>query len=279
MNAFRAADVPVLAIDQISKPSEPGVCWVQGSVNDSSFLRQVIDTGDNVFHFANSGFPGSPLEWQDGLRSLDGLNELCCICAETNSRLMFPSSGGTVYGEAMEIPIKENHLIEPISTYGLVKKMSEEVIAYHGRTKGLRYVVLRISNCYGAAYRKDKPHGIIGVAIQSVLAQQPLYLVGKGTQVRDFIHSRDVAALCFAVFQSGVDAAIVNAGSGRGVSMCEVVHMVASALKHPLTVELLPARSFDVHSNVLDSTQAQKLFGWEAQVSLEEGVKEICSNV
>jgi len=276
---FRAAEVPVVAVDLFVQKEEPGIQWVQGSVSDEKLLTQLLQEGDDIFHFAHGGFPGNPTEWEDGLKALDGLKKLCHFAAERHCRIIFPSSGGTVYGEAMVPVISEQHPLNPVSVYGLLKKMSEELIVFYGRLHELNYVVIRIANCYGSGFRKGKPQGIIGVAAQSILEQNPLNLVGSGQQIRDFIHAKDVAGLCARIFASNCGSVIVNVGSGKGHSMLDIVRLVEKQLEKPAIIEWLPARAFDVQQNVLDSTLAEKMFNWSPTITIEEGIAETCEQL
>lgn len=276
LNLFRETGLPVLAVDRRPKSGEARDDQLAGSIDDHGFLRGVIGPGGDVFHFANSAFPGSPDEWGDGFRSLRTLKELCLLCARQNGRLIFPSSGGTVYGEALNVPVGEKHPLDPISTYGLFKKMSEELIQYFGRTIGLRYVILRISNCYGPSFHPGRPQGIIGVALQSVIAGRPVRLFGAGLQIRDFVHAMDIAVLCRKIHLSNEGDTVINAGTGRGTAIRDAVEMVASSLKRPVTIEYAPERPFDVKTNILDASKASGLFGWDPAITIEDGVKEIC---
>ena len=279
LDYFRTTGIPVVAVDLFAQKAEAGVEWVQGSINDETLMEQLIQPGDDVFHFAHGSFPGSPNEWEDNLSALEVLNKLCLLAADRGSRIIFPSSGGTVYGEANEPFISENHPMSPISVYGLVKKMAEDLIAFHGRTHSLPYVVIRIANCYGSGFRKGKPHGIIGVAAGAILHQTSLGLVGEGKQVRDFIHAKDVASLCASIYRSDCTAAIVNAGSGKGYSMLEVVRLVEEYLGQSAKLTLLPARDFDVQRNVLNSGLARQLFRWDVKIPIEEGIAETCERL
>ena len=179
----------------------------------------------------------------------------------------------------MKIPIPEDTPLAPVSHYGLLKKMSEEVLLYYKRVSGLRFFIMRISNCYGISFRSDKKQGIVGVVASSLLSGQPIRLVGEGKQVRDFVHARDVAELCALIHSSEMDGHVVNVGSGIGLSMIDVIEVVASELKIRPDIEILPARPFDVENNVLDPTRASSLFGWTAKISFKDGVREVCEKL
>jgi len=85
------------------------VSWVCGSADDTEFLGRIIQKRDDIFHFAETGFPGHSQEWEEGLKSLERLQKLCFLAKELDCRLIYPSSGGTVYGRALKTPISEDH--------------------------------------------------------------------------------------------------------------------------------------------------------------------------
>lgn len=255
------------------------VTWVCGSVDDTKFLDRIIQKRDDIFHFAETGFPGHPQEWEEGFKSLERLQRLCTLAKEHDCRLIYPSSGGTVYGRALKTPISEDHPLCPISPYGMFKKMAEDILLYFKRVNNLRLWILRISNCYGPSFCFEKKQGIIGVTASSILAGRQISLVAEGKQVRDFIHAKDVAELCGLIHLSEEEGEIINVGTGIGLSMLDVVRSVASELQISPSLQLLPARTFDVEENVLDPTRANRLLGWAAKKTFGEGVREICQDL
>lgn len=255
------------------------VTWQIGSIADDGLLESIIQTGDNIFHFADSSFPGSPEETPEGLAALKSLKKICCLATERNCRLIYPSSGGTVYGQALNTPITEDHPLEPISSYGLFKKISEDTILYFERVGKLRFVILRISNCYGTSFNVNRQQGIVGVAAKNILSGEPVRLMGEGKQIRDFIHARDVANLCAYIHFFAKESIVLNVGSGVGRTMFEVAETVAAQLKRHPRFDLLPARLYDVKINILSPAKAQAFFGWTARIPFEDGVREICDHM
>jgi len=280
---FLSLGTSIVVVDK-RPPQRPlanlkNISWFCGSIEDIDLLDRAIQHGDDIFHFAESSFPGHPQEWEEGLSALQRLERLCRFVQERDCRLIYPSSGGTVYGRSVKTPIPEDHPLNPVSPYGLFKKLSEEILQYFKRTCELRFCIMRISNCYGLSFRSDKKQGIVGVAAKSILAGQTIRLVAEGKQVRDFVHAKDVAEFCGLIHLSEEDGFIVNVGNGVGFSMLDVIRTVACELNISPVIELLPARPFDVESSVLDPTRAFSLLGWSAKISFKDGVREICDNL
>lgn len=283
LKKFHANGVDIIAIDERTPQKQilqlPGITWLNGSVDDSELINSIVQSGDDIFHFAETSSPGHPGEYEEGMKALSRLNKLCAMCVLKNCRLIYPSSGGTVYGRAMRTPITEEHPLEPKSLYGLFKKNSEDTLSYYNRIYGLQTIIMRIANCYGDHFNSQKKQGIINVAASSLIHGERISLVAEGKQVRDFIHTIDVANLCLTILMSDVEYTIVNVGSGKGISMLETVKLIASYLNVSPNIDLLSSRPFDVMDNILDSTKASKLFGWTAQISLEEGIEKICKTI
>jgi UDP-glucose 4-epimerase len=183
---------------------------------------------------------------------------------------IYLSSGGTVYGEGLTSHL-ENERPDPISSYGAMKVACEYAVAAITRRTATRTVTLRIANAYGPGQNLSRPQGIIGVAWRNHLNGAPTTLYGAESTVRDFIYVDDVGDLCVAAAESDFRGAI-NAGSGRGVSLAEVLTAMSEVSGAELVVVNQGARGFDVPRSVLDIELARGL-GWEPKVPLDEGLK------
>jgi UDP-glucose 4-epimerase len=183
---------------------------------------------------------------------------------------IYLSSGGTVYGEGLTSHF-EDERPDPISSYGAMKVACEYAVAAITRRTATRTVTLRIANAYGPGQNLSRPQGIIGVAWRNHLNSTPTTLYGAESTVRDFIYVDDVGDLCVAAAESDFRGAI-NAGSGRGVSLAEVLAAMSEVSGAELVVVHQGARGFDVPRSVLDIGLARGL-GWEPKVPLDEGLK------
>jgi UDP-glucose 4-epimerase len=180
------------------------------------------------------------------------------------------SSGGTIYGEGLQ-PHVEDERPDPISSYGAMKVASEYAVAAIARGTATRPVNLRISNAYGPGQNLSRPQGIIGVAWRNHLNGVPTTLYSAETTVRDFVFVDDIGDLCIATAQSDFRGAM-NAGSGRGISLAEVLGAMSEVTGEQLMLVHEGPRGFDVPRSILDIARARKL-GWEPAVSLREGLE------
>lgn len=200
------------------------------------------------------------------LRLLAALRDL------PKTRLVFASSGGTVYGRLQEVPVGEDAAANPIGAYGISKLAAERYIRQHADLHGVDAVVLRIGNPYGSGQLSRPDFGAVSTFCSLVLAAKPVVIFGDGSVIRDYLHVDDAvdALLLAAETQSGYRT--FNIGTGQGRSLKDIVAAIEQVLGRPVAVEHRPARSFDVPVSVLDVRRADKELDWRPRVSFETGV-------
>jgi len=185
-------------------------------------------------------------------------------------RLVFLSSGGTVYGNAKSVPIPEEHERNPLSSYGIVKVAIENYIAMFSSQYGLRSLVLRVSNPYGPLQGHLGIQGVIPTFFQRILAGDEIRIWGDGSNVRDYLYISDlVSSIVLSINQDL--AGVYNVGSGQGVSLRDVVSLIEEITGISANVEYLPPRGFDVRKVVLDISKVRQAIDWAPVVSLREG--------
>ena len=189
-------------------------------------------------------------------------------------RVIFVSSGGTVYGIPNCIPTPESAPLEPITAYGVSKLAIERYLHLHSHLYGLDYVVLRVANPYGPYQTAKKGQGVIAAFISNALRGEPLEIWGDGSVVRDYLHVDDVVnAIQLAMNYSGASG-IFNIGSGHGHSISEIASIIERVIGHPVQRSYLAARRIDVPRSVLDVSAAHAILGWRPQTDLQTGIRQ-----
>lgn len=233
------------------------------------------DEVDTVYHLACTSRPKSSNDdpardvaenLQTTIRILDR-----CVRAKVR-RVIYSSSGGTVYGNPRQVPIPEAHATLPICSYGIHKLAIEHYLHLYWVVHGLDYRVARISNAYGERQAVRGDQGLVAAVIGQLLAQQPVTIWGDGSAVRDYLHARDIADALFAMSQAGEGERTFNVGSGCGLTVLQVVSAVEQALGRTAEIRWLPSRSLDVPSNVLDIGRIRSDLGWTPRIQLTEGI-------
>lgn len=196
--------------------------------------------------------------------------EACVKCQV--KRVVFMSSGGTVYGRNAECPLKEKMDTRPISSYGLQKDTIEKLLYLYNYMHDLDYRVIRLANPYGPYQRPNGVQGAVTTFTYKALKNEKIVVYGDGSIIRDFIYIEDaVKAICkIALNESGYKT--YNVGSGYGTSIKNVLETIERTLDLKLNVEYMPGRMVDVPVNYLDISRYESMFGKINPITLEEGV-------
>lgn len=255
-------------------PREPAARYQQVDYRHTDRLADLIAGKDAVLHTIGTTFPGSVTpdprsEIADDLMASVAILDL--MEAVGVRRLIYISSGGTVYGVPDTLPVPETHALRPINSYGIVKVAIESYIGLHARTKGLSSVILRPSNPYGDGQGAVGSQGLINTLLRRALSGEAVEIWGDGSIVRDYFHVRDLARLCVAAAESDVTG-VFNAGSGTGISVRDLVDLVSEVTGRELNVNYGPGRLVDIPSSILDVSAAAQTFGWVPNITLRDGI-------
>ncbi|MBD0272206.1 MAG: NAD-dependent epimerase/dehydratase family protein, partial [Acetobacteraceae bacterium] len=199
------------------------------------------------------------------------------ICRAAGVRkVVFLSSGGTVYGIPNSVPIREDAPTDPISAYGVSKLAVEKYLHLYRHLHSLDYAVLRVANPFGPWQEPDRRQGVVTALIQSVLDGRPAEIWGDGRVVRDYLYAADVAeAVADAAAYAGSHR-VFNVGSGIGRSVLDLLCDVGAALGQEAAVAAVhkPGRAVDVPMNVLDTALIRREMGWAPRTGWAEALGE-----
>lgn len=203
------------------------------------------------------------------------------LCVEAGvQRLVFLSSGGTVYGQAELLPIPETHPTRPLSSHGMTKLVTEQYLEMYSRLGSLDHTILRVANPFGPGQLFRKGQGLIPAILQRHRLGEPVQLIGGGRAIRDFLYVEDlVEAISLALDAPEAKGRIINIGSGVGRRIVDVVGAVEKALGEPFRYEIIRDRASDVGSNVLDISLATRLMGWRPRTEFESALKHTISAI
>ncbi|MCE5207427.1 MAG: NAD-dependent epimerase/dehydratase family protein [Chloroflexi bacterium] len=270
--------VTILDKDEASLSSLPQeVSRVTGDFGEPDLIRELLRSHGEVIHLAYATVPNVSFEnpLADLLENLPPTLQLFAEAAALKRKVLFVSSGGTVYGEALRLPIREDHPTNPISPYGVTKLTLENYAHLFGVTKGLQYACVRPANAFGPGQKPFAGQGFIATALASVLCGDRIRIFGGRGTVRDYIYVSDLAQGIVSVLEKGHHGLIYNIGSGVGRSNMDVLEAAAGVIdasNSSINVEYLPERPFDVKVNILDATTLRNHTGWRPQVDFNEGL-------
>ena len=186
-------------------------------------------------------------------------------------RVLFASSGGTVYGEPETLPADESYPTHPVCPYGVSKLTSEHYLYYYSRVHGVDYVALRYSNVYGPRQDPHGEAGVIAIFCQNLLADKDVTIFGDGLQTRDYVFVGDVVRANVAALDSDFRGS-VNIGTGKESNVVELYERVKELVGGGGKAVHGPAKDGEVRRNVLDVSLAGKVLGWAPQMELAEGL-------
>lgn len=237
-----------------------------------------------VHHYVWTSLPASANNnpFGDLSSNVDGtLALLEALRRRGGGRIVFPSSGGTVYGKLQSVPVPEDHPLMPITAYGAGKATAEIYLGLYRALHGVDCRVARIANPYGAGQNLSRGQGAVTTFLHHALTNEPIVIWGDGEVVRDYLHVTDVATalVAFSLCPCLEGCHTLNIGSGIGISLNQIIAELERQLNRQLDVRREPARPFDVPISILDISRAQKVLGWAPRVSFAEGVARTLSDL
>jgi len=249
--------------------------FVDGDFVNREDLAAAVEGCDVVFHLVSTTLPQTSNEnpVYDVETNLVGSLQLLDRARACGTRkIIFASSGGTVYGVPQKTPIPENHPTDPLCSYAITKLAIEKYLHLYSHLHGLDYNVLRIANPYGEGQSPLQKQGAIAAFTYQALRGEPIEIWGDGEVVRDYLYVGDVAeAMVRAAGYAGAHR-VFNIGAGRGHSLNELLNRLEALLGRTIKRDYLPGRRFDTPVNVLDIGRARAELDWTPRTTLATGM-------
>ena len=254
--------------------TEP-VEWVTGDFMNIHDVSDAMDGMDVVLHLVSSTLPKSsnddPIyDVQSNLVAT--LRMLEAMVAHKVRKIVFTSSGGTVYGNPIYLPIDEMHPTNPQVSYGITKLAIEKYLLMFEKLHGIKANILRVANSFGERQRPETAQGAVGVFLHHALRQQPIEIWGDGSVTRDYIYVDDVADAFARAVQYRGSKSVFNIGSGVATQLNELIKIIEEVLGKSVARRNLPARPFDVPVSILSNALAREELKWAPRVSLRDGI-------
>ena len=268
---------PVRQTMLFEKSAKKYVRQIEGDFLSEGDLENAINGVDICFHLISSTIADTSnknptFDIESNL--LGTVKFLNCAVRNGVKRVVFASSGGTIYGSPKYIPIDELHPTNPFSSYGITKLAIEKYLQLYQLLHGLEYVVLRLANPYGELQQLKGMQGAIAVFLGRVLSNQDIEIWGDGSVVRDYVYVTDaIEPFCLAANMSIKHNDIYNIGSGCGHSINEILDAIQNVTGKSVLRKYKEGRIFDVPANVLDISKARLNLNWNPKIGLNEGIE------
>ncbi len=245
--------------------------FVETSIREADW-PVLLDGVTHVFHLAAQA--GVRASWGRDFSvytelNIDSTQILLEACVARRLERFVYASSSSVYGDGVELPMREDARPRPVSPYGVTKLAAEHLCLLYQQTSGVPAVALRYFTVYGPRQRPDMAFNRF---LRAVAADEPIHLFGDGEQTRDFTFVEDAVAATVAAGLRGCPGAVYNIGGGSRVSMNDVLDVVAKVTGRRLDVRRDAAQKGDMRDTFADTSRARTDLGFVPTVPLEDGI-------
>lgn len=260
----------------IEKSRYTNIEIVKGNFDLDCDFEKLVFGQDIIYHLISTTYPSNSNQKiieEMKANVIVTLSLLDACVKQSIKKVIFISSGGTVYGIEKQIPLKEDTPTFPISSYGIQKITIEKFLYLYNYLYGLDYNVIRLANPYGPYQNPNGVLGAITTFTYKTLTGQPIQVYGDGSVVRDYIYIDDAIRGILNIATATGMHKVFNLGSGKGYSLNQVIETIQKTLGICNQIQYLEGRIVDVPINTLDITRYEEAFGRLNPLSLEDGIK------
>lgn len=260
------------------EPFKNKIKIIIGNYSSETILDKTLPEIDIVIHAAGTTVPENsnlnPI-YDIETNVIDTVKLLNALLKYKIKKIIFLSSGGVVYGETKDFnPIKETHILNPISSYGITKLTTEKYIQLYNKLYALDHTILRLSNIYGKNQPYKNNQGVIAHWINNAKQNKDIEIWGNKFIIRDFLYIDDLTDAISLIIDKNISG-LYNVGSGEGKSLIELAKMIVEISEKNLKIiEKNMTRNFDVPYNVLNIDAFKNIAQWTPNTKLSEGLKK-----
>lgn len=250
---------------------------IQEAPLDSTEEFDYLSGQDVIYHLVSTNIPSTSNQHisQDIQANALFSSNLFDACVKNGiKKVVFISSGGTVYGKEAKCPLSEDTPTNPITSYGVQKVTIEKLLYLYNYMYDLDYRIIRLANPYGPYQRPNGVLGAVTTFTYKALKGDEIQVYGDGSVVRDFIYIDDAVRAILNIVNGDNKHHIFNLGCGHGESIKEVLQTIEVALNLKMNIIYKPGRAVDVPVNFLDISRYEKYYGSLNPISLLDGIKK-----
>lgn len=278
-----AKDNHVTVVDQhmdyfsAMKDLKLNVIYRKADFTASFDYDELLENTDVLYHLISTTAPSTSNKniAEELTANVVVTSEILEACVRKRvKKVVFISSGGTVYGKDIVCPVGEETTANPISSYGIQKLTIEKLLYLYNYLYNLDYRIIRLANPYGPYQRPNGVLGVVTTFTYKALKNEEIVVYGDGTVVRDFIYIDDAVRGILNIVQYSGEYKLFNLGQGKGTSVNQVIHTIEKVLGKKLPVKYLSGRKVDVPVNYLDINRYESACGNLNPMSLEAGISK-----
>jgi len=261
-----------------SKEYTNKIVWIKGDFSNSNDVEEAIQGSDIVYHLVSTTDPRTSNEnpvYDVESNIISSLEFFKLAIKHKIGKIIFVSSGGTVYGVPQHLPISEAHPTDPICSYGISKLAIEKYLGLYSLHHNLQYTILRLSNPYGKYQRPQATQGAASVFLNKAINDETVEIWGDGQVIRDYIYISDVVSALIKALDYSGHHKVFNVGSGVGYSLVELLAICEKVIGRPVNIKYSKGRKMDVPANILDVSTCKTELHWAPKISLQQGLSEL----
>jgi len=249
---------------------------IEGNFLDPQDVSKAVEGIDSLFHYVSTTNPATSVDDPvfDIESNVAGSVRLFQAAVRAGvKKVIFPSSGGTIYGKTKGEPLKESSPLNPVNPYAISKLAIERYLDYFHQSYGLEYLTLRYSNPYGERQNPHAKQGVIPIFLNKIKKNENPVIYGDGSAIRDYIYIKDAIDATISVFESRTQEHVFNIGSGQETSLNQLIAIMSDVTGRECTPEYIKDTGVYLSKFVLDVSKIKQVTGWEPAVGLPEGIK------
>jgi len=261
---------------ELFRPPLDKVEYVLGDFGNRGLVSSAVKDVDIVYHLISTTVPKTSNDdpaFDVSSNVIETLYLLEACVKKKVQKVVFISSGGTVYGVPDNVPVNEEGQTNPICSYGISKLAIEKYLFLFHTLYGLDFTIIRPSNPYGPRQNPKNIQGAVSVFLGNVLEKLPITIWGDGSVSRDFLFIHDLVEGVIKATFTKSEHRIFNLGSGMGTSLTSLVTMIREATRSDIEVIYEVSRSFDVPELVLDTERASNELAWSPKTTMLDGLR------
>jgi len=254
--------------------------YIDGDIRYKDVVDKTMRDVDYVFHMAATNINRSMAYPEEAFDvNFRGSHVVFQSALDHNVKKVIFSSSASVYGQPTKIPMSESDTPDPITPYCISKLSSEYLLKFLSRQYGLKYIVLRYFNAYGPRQHTDAYYtSVIIIFIQRLMNNLPPMILGSGEQSLDFVNVKDIVRANITAMESDIENEIFNIGTGKFTTIKELANILLDITGKDMKPIFQP-RDLIVTRRKADIKKARELLGFETQVDIMSGLREVVEDM
>lgn len=206
--------------------------------------------------------------------NIKGALNILEACKNTKvKKIIFASSGGTIYGECGSKAPDEKAFANPLSPYGVAKLSVEHYIKAYSALYGLKYTILRYANVYGPRQDVNGEAGVVAIFIGKMSKNEDVFIFGDGKQLRDYVYVKDVVSANIKSLTKGNNE-VINIGTNKTTSVTKLATELSKIMNYKKKPVFKPKRNGELFKSFLNISKAKKVLNWKPNITVSQGLKD-----